>query len=193
MASVSPAWGEAALEELDRCANAGLRGVGELHPDTQGFDIADYETMAPIMDMAREKGLIVLSHASEPVGHLYPGKGRTTPEKLYTLAKNFPQNTIVFAHWGGGLPFYTLMPEVQEELRNVYYDTAASPFLYSPDVFQRVAEICGAGRILFGTDFPLLKPSRTLDQVRGSGLPDADKAAILGGNARVLLGLEERA
>ena len=191
LASVSPAWGEDALEELDRCAKAGLRGVGELHPDTQGFDIADYETMAPIMDMAREKELIVLSHASEPVGHLYPGKGRTTPEKLYALARNFPHNTIVFAHWGGGLPFYTLMPEVREELSNVYYDTAASPFLYSPDVFQRIAEICGAGRILFGTDFPLLKPSRTLDQVHRSGLPDADKAAILEGNARLLLGLEE--
>ena len=193
LASVSPAWGEEALEELDRCSNAGLRGVGELHPDTQGFDIADYETMTPIMDMALQRGLIVLSHASEPVGHQYPGKGHTTPEKLYALAKNFPQNTIVFAHWGGGLPFYTLMPEVREELRNVYYDTAASPFLYRPDVFQRVAEICGAGCILFGTDFPLLKPSRTMDQALASGLSAADKAAILGGNARVLLGLEEQA
>ena len=191
LASVNPVWREAALEELDRCAKAGLRGVGELHPDTQGFDIADYETMAPITDMAHEKGLIVLTHASEPVGHLYPGKGHTTPEKLYALAKNFPHNTLVFAHWGGGLPFYTLMPEVREELGNVYYDTAASPFLYSPDIFQRVSQICGAERVLFGTDFPLLRPSRILDQVHGSGLPDADQAATLGGNARRLLGLEE--
>ncbi len=191
LASVSPAWGEEALEELDRCSKAGLRGVGELHPDSQGFDLADYETMAPIMGLARRRRLIVLSHSSEPVGHLYPGKGHSTPRKLYALAKNFPQNTLVFAHWGGGLPFYTLMPEVREELGNVYYDTAASPYLYSPDVFQRVSEICGAGRILFGTDFPLLKPSRTLEQVHASGLSDADQAAILGGNASLLLGLEE--
>ncbi len=193
LASVNPAWGDAALEELDRCTKAGLRGVGELHPDTQVFDIADYETMAPMMDMAHEKGLLVLTHASEPVGHLYPGKGHTTPEKLYALARNFPQNTLILAHWGGGLPFYTLMPEVREELSSVYYDSAASPFLYSPDVFQRVAEICGAERILFGTDFPLLRQSRILDQVRGSCLPDLDQAAILGGNARLLLGLEARA
>ena len=191
LALVNPGWGEDALEELDRCAKAGLRGVGELHPDTQGFDIADYETMAPIMDMALRLGLIVLTHASEPVGHLYPGKGHTTPEKLYALAKNFPHNTLVFAHWGGGLPFYTLMPEVREELSNVYYDTAASPFLYSPDIFQRVSQICGAERILFGTDFPLLKAPRILAQVHGSGLSGIDQAAIVEENARRLLGLEE--
>ena len=38
---VSPAWGERAAREAERCAAAGLVGVGELHPDTQGYDIGD--------------------------------------------------------------------------------------------------------------------------------------------------------
>ena len=39
-ASVNPAWGAAAVEEAERCAAAGLRGIGELHPDTQGFNVS---------------------------------------------------------------------------------------------------------------------------------------------------------
>ena len=39
--SVSPSWGDEAVAEVERCAAAGLKGVGELHSDTQGFDIAD--------------------------------------------------------------------------------------------------------------------------------------------------------
>ena len=130
--SVNPAWGQDAVTEIERCAAKGARGIGELHPDTQNFDIADPREMSPLMDVARALDLIVLVHSSEPVGHHYPGKGKTTPDKLWAFIQNFPHNKIVCAHWGGGLPFYALMPEVLRGMENVYFDTAASPFLYSP-------------------------------------------------------------
>ena len=38
--------------------------------------------------------------------------------------------TIIAAHWGGGLPFYALMPEVRDALQNVWFDTAAGHLLY---------------------------------------------------------------
>ena len=113
-ASVNPAWGEQAVEELERCVAEGLVGVGELHPDTQGFDIGDYMTLEPLMDIVRRHGLIVTTHSSEPVGHLYPGKGCTRPDVLWRFIQNYPDATIVCAHLGGGLPFYSLMPEVGE-------------------------------------------------------------------------------
>ena len=150
LCSVSPAWGDAAVAEVERCAAAGLRGIGELHPDTQGFDITDRSLMTPLMEAAHGLGLPVVVHCSEPVGHQYPGKGRTTPEKIYRFIQNFPGNTLVCAHWGGGLPFYALMPEVPEVIRNVYFDTAASPFLYRPEVFATVVGLVGADRVLFG-------------------------------------------
>ena len=187
--SVDPSWGEAALAEVERCAAAGLRGIGELHPDTQGADVTRREVMAPLMDLARRLGMPVLLHASEPVGHQYPGKGRTTPGKVYRLITDFPENVIICAHWGGGLPFYALMPEVKAALGNVYFDTAASPFLYRPEVYPTVAALTGAGRILFASDFPLMEQSRPLEQVTGLALPLADEALILGGNATRLLRL----
>ena len=188
-ASVNPAWGERAAVEVDRCAEAGLKGVGELHPDTQGFQLEDRDAMAPVMEVVRRRGLIVTTHSSEPVGHTYPGKGTVRPEALWRFIENYPDVRVVCAHWGGGLPFYALMPEVAAGLRNVYFDTAASPFLYSPDVFKTVVDLVGADRVLLGSDFPLLPAKRLLGQIEGSSLSADDKKAITGENAMALLGL----
>ena len=188
-ASVNPAWGEQAVEELERCVAEGLVGVGELHPDTQGFDIGDYMTLEPLMDIVRRHGLIVTTHSSEPVGHLYPGKGCTRPDVLWRFIQNYPDATIVCAHLGGGLPFYSLMPEVRERLGNVYFDTAALPFLYATGVFDVVNGLVGHGRVLLGSDFPLMHAGRLLGEVERSGLPVEAKAAITGANGRRLLGV----
>ena len=145
-AGVNPAWGDDAVHEADRCARAGLKGIGELHADTQGFDLGDRATMTPLIEVVQTYGLVLTTHASEPVGHHYQGKGETRPEVLWRLIQNFPDVTIVLAHWGGGLPFYALMPEVREAIGNVYFDTAASPFLYDTRVFEQVTSLVGADR-----------------------------------------------
>ena len=186
-ASVNPAWGDGAVAEAARCLDGGAAGIGELHADTQGFDIADRGTMAPLMELLRGRGRPVTVHASEPVGHQYPGKGATTPERLLRFAENFPENRIILAHLGGGLPFYAAMPEVAEALRNVWYDTAALPFLYRPAAVSAAVAIAGAERILFGTDYPLLKHRRVIEWVNAAGLGARQRAAALGGNAGRLL------
>lgn len=189
-AGVNPAWGVRATLEAERCADAGLRGVGELHPDYQGYDLADKRAMTPLMETAQQRNLIVTTHASEPVGHRYTGKGSVTPQVLMRFISAFPAATIVCAHWGGGLPFYALMPEVAAALGNVYFDTAASPFLYTPEVFDTVAGLVGARKILLGSDYALLRPRRLTAQLRSSGLSESQQAAVMGGNAARLLGIE---
>ncbi len=186
--SVNPAWGDPAVTEVIRCSAAGLVGIGELHADTQSFDIGSVSAMAPVMEMARSDRLPVLVHASEPVGHRYPGKGSTTPDKLYRFIQNFPGNVIICAHWGGGLPFYSLMPEVKESLKNVYFDSAASPFLYNPKVFAIMSELVGEGKVLFASDYPLLDISRLLEQARNAGLAPDVETALLSGNVAKLFG-----
>jgi len=81
------------------------------------------------------------------------------------------------------------MPEVEEGLANVYFDSAASPFLYRPAVFESAVDLLGAEKVLLGTDYPLLPQRRLLAQVEESPLTPAEKDLILGGNARRLLGL----
>ncbi|HEY55494.1 MAG TPA: amidohydrolase [Dehalococcoidia bacterium] len=188
--AVQPQSPQAAVAEIERCAQAGIKGVGELRPDLQLFDLADEVVMAPLVEALEKNGLIMLIHASEPVGHDYPGKGNITPDMLYPFITSFPDLKLVCAHWGGGLPFYALMPEVKKALGNVFFDTAASPFLYTPEIYSQVVQLVGGDRILFGSDYPLLAPGRLLKEIEATGLPPETKELILGGNARKLLGIE---
>lgn len=189
--SIQPRTAEAP-GELDRCAAAGAQGVGEMRPDIQQFDVTDPDTMDPVVNAAVEHGLIFLTHSSEPVGHHYPGKGTVTPDMLYRFISRYPQLKVICAHWGGGLPFYALMPEVAEVMRNSHFDTAATHLLYKPSVFQTVLDLVGAHRILFGSDFPLVSQSRAADYVRSLDLDPKAAEAILGANAQRLLGHERK-
>jgi hypothetical protein len=188
--AVQPQSPEGAVAEIDRCARAGIKGVGEMRADIQLLDLSDELMMAPLVEALRKFRLILLTHASEPVGHGYPGKGNITPEVLYPFIINFPDLTIVCAHWGGGLPFYSLMPEVKKAMANVYFDTAASPLLYTPEVYNQAIRLVGADKILFGSDYPLLAPGRLLKEIKALNLPEEIESLILSGNARRLLGIK---
>ena len=187
--SVNPAWGEDALIEIDRCDALGARGVGELHPDTQGFKLGDRSLMDPFLDCLKSRSMVLLTHSSEPVGHVYPGKGTVTPDVLMEFIERYPDVAIVCSHWGGGLPFYSLMPEVKRALSNTYFDSAASPFLYRASIYSLVSKAARPGSILFGSDFPLLRPERLMRHIRSADISEEEKAQILGGNAQRLLGL----
>ena len=188
--AVQPRSYEAAIAEIERCAKQGIRGVGEMRPDMQLFDLGDKLFMEPFVEVMRKYKLILLTHASEPVGHDYPGKGAITPDTLYPFITSFPDLTIVCAHWGGGLPFYALMPEVKKAMSNVFFDTAASPLLYNPEVYNVVSQLIGGDKILFGSDYPLLTQTQLLKEIRSLDLPEETKGLILSGNAQRLLGIK---
>jgi len=188
--AVQPQSYEAAITEIERCAQGGIRGVGELRPDMQLLDLRDKEMMEPLVEVMKRHKLILLTHTSEPVGHDYPGKGSITPDMLYPFITSFPDLPIVCAHWGGGLPFYALMPEVKQAINNVFFDTAASPLLYSPEIYHQVTQLVGANKILFGSDNPLLAQNRIINEIKSSDLPEEAKEQILGGNAQKLLSIK---
>lgn len=187
--AIQPHSPDQTLKEIERCVRGGIKGIGELRPDTQQFHLRDKESENSFVELLVEYKLLLLTHSSEPVGHQYQGKGNVTPEILYSFITNYPDLQIVCAHWGGGLPFYALMPEVKKAMSNVYFDTAASPFLYSPQIYNRVIDLVGPDKILFGTDYPLLKPGRLLKEIESLNLPDETRNMILEDNARKLLAI----
>lgn len=177
-------------KELERCLRSGLSGIGELalYKETLSVDIP--KAFEPIAEIAQRFDAPILLHTNESVGHSYPGKTALTLKQIYDFLQYFPDNKIILAHWGGGLFFYHLMKrEVKGVLQNTWFDTAASPFLYDKDIYFIAAKIVGAQKILFGSDFPLLKPGRYFKEMREAGLsPDAIKK-ICGENAACLFNL----
>ncbi|OGP54720.1 MAG: hypothetical protein A2Y65_11295 [Deltaproteobacteria bacterium RBG_13_52_11] len=185
---ILPQEGKAAIAELERCVAAGARGVGELAPGTYGDRLWALETMRPIFEAIKEKGLPVLIHCNEPVGHPYPGKGKVGLSEIEALVNALQGVKVILAHWGGGFFFYELMPEIAACCKGVYYDTAASPFLYNKKIYKTAIAIIGPLRILFGSDYPLIQPQRYKREMREAGLAEEVLEAILRLNALRLLG-----
>ena len=95
----------------------------------------------------------------------------------------------MLAHWGGLLP---IRDAAAAKLKNVFYDTAASPLLYDEKIWSRFAAAVPEDCVLFGSDYPLnLFPkldaepqmSRLIAEAKAAGAGDA----ILHANAERLL------
>ena len=104
------------------------------------------------------------------------------------FAARHPELTIIYAHWGGGLLFYELMPEMRKQLQKVYYDTAAGPFLYEKNIYRVTREIGILDKILLGSDYPLITQRRYMRELRESGLDPAEIEMICGKNALRIFG-----
>ncbi len=120
----------------------------------------------------------------------------------------FPGLKIIAAHAGGFLPSYSgrsdhgcpTRPDLcpggmhgpikttpSQYLKQMYYDT----MVFNPEGVRHLAAEVGASRLLVGTDFPYPWTKTAVDLILDTpGLSDADKAAILGGNAAQLLGIK---
>ena len=181
------AW-KGAANETQRCIDHGLSGAGELAFYLSGIDDTALQLLAPVMKTLKSNGnLPCMIHTNEPVGHKYPGKTPVTPEQIYTLAQRFPDNKIILAHWGGGIFFYHLMKkQAPQVLKNIWYDTAATIFLYDSKIYDVAVQVGVLDKVLFGTDFPLLAPDRYYEDLDRSGLTEDQKKSVLGENAKPL-------
>ena len=178
-----------AAAEIERCRKMGAVGVGEIFPEGQGWNLVDGEKTRAFVDIAREFRMALTLHTSEPIGHTYAGKDRTHPRELWSVIEaSQGEIPIILAHWGGGLAFYELMPEIREHAQNVFYDSSASHLLYDQRVYELMTTLA-PGRVLFGSDYPLIRQKHALRLIREATLSKDALASLLGGNA-VDLGLK---
>jgi predicted TIM-barrel fold metal-dependent hydrolase len=183
---VNPAAPDAA-GEVERCASLGLKGIGEINADAQGWRF-DGQAIAQTMKSVASCGLAVNLHMSEALGHDFPGRGTAWPGRLLEWVKRFPEVRTIAAHMGGGLPFFTALPGVEMACRQLWFDTAALPYLYRPSALRSAFDHVPQSRLLYGSDFPLLSLPRYQDQFQSAGLTQPELTALMGGNAAALFG-----
>jgi uncharacterized protein len=174
-------------EEIARCAEAGAKGLGELRPESQGWDLTG-ESGARLAALAKEHALVLLFHVTEVGGHEYPGKYGLQLGAFYRFALEHPDLGIVGAHFAGGLP--SAMPEAPQVSLTAFADTAARRFLYPEAVYGDVLGRWGAERLLLGSDFPLVSQKAQIEDVRAHVAGEPEQALVLAGNAARLLGIE---
>ena len=116
----------------------------------------------------------------------------------------FPGLKICSAHGGGYLPSYAdrsdhgcltfpaqcnktpLKKHATEYLRQLYFDS----LVFSPEALRHLVAQCGSSQIVLGTDYPYPWTSTAVDHILGTpSLSNAERQAILGGNASKLLGI----
>jgi predicted TIM-barrel fold metal-dependent hydrolase len=173
-----------------RIREMGFYGIGEISFYSEGMTEINEEFLRRLFESACRYELPVCLHVNEPVGHIYSGKYEPSLGRLYGIITEYSKLKLILAHWGGGMFFYELMPEVREALGGVFYDTAASPFLYSDEVYDIALRTAGADKILFGSDFPLINYGRYIRGIEKHVTEIGDRDKIFSSNALRILGIK---
>jgi len=169
--------------DIDFVVGLGLKGL-KLHPEYQDF-VVDDERMLGLYDYALSRGLILFFHAG--VDTAYPPPVKSTPRQFAKIAELMRGGVIVASHLGG----FEQWDDVEKELAgtNIYMDTATGFEYFSQEQFLRILEKHGSDRILFGSDAPWSNAAAEIERIRSLPIPESDKAAILGGNAKRILSI----
>jgi len=167
--------------DIDFVSGLGLRGL-KFHAEYQSFNVDD-EFMFKIYDYVLSKGLIIMHHGG--LDEAYPGSARSTPQMFARVATEMRGGVIIAAHLGG----YKLWDDVEKYLvgTDIYMDTSMGFEFFTEDQFLRIVKKHGTDKILFASDSPWSNAETEIGHLMGMPLSDAEKAAILSGNAKRIL------
>jgi len=178
----------------------------------------DHRQFWPIYEEANERGAVLMIHPTYPVGveamkdyWLMPLNGFLFDTTLAAsrlvfsgVVRRYPRIRWLLGHLGGTLPYlaerldrgWRAFRECREHIdepptayirRHFWFDTVN----FATGPLMLAIGFAGVDRILAGSDYPHKIGSipLMLESIRGLPISDEDKAKILGGNAKALLGV----
>jgi len=191
-ASIDPLQGARAIDyAASLVTEHGAQGF-KLHPTVQGFDPLD-DAIAPLWSALERLGVPVIVHTGQTgVGAGTPGgygfKTRySNPMLLDDVLADHPGLQLVLAH--PSVPWVDEQISVATHKANAWIDLSGWSPKYFPAQLVRAANSYLQGKVLFGSDFPVLTPERWLGDFAALDLKDEVRPKILKDNAIRLLGL----
>ncbi len=204
---------EASLEEMDRVRSLGLKGL-IIFSNANGT-YTDKEQFWPVYERAAKFRFPIFLHPTVPANaesfteyHIWGpvfGFGADTVIAalrmiMSGLLEEYPALKICLGHLGETIPFvvnrinfvYNRTPEAVPRIRkkpseyflsNFYVDTSG---VFNEPSLQCVYETIDKGRIIFGSDYPFESPTKGVEFVKNSRIPDIDKERIYSKNIKEL-------
>jgi predicted TIM-barrel fold metal-dependent hydrolase len=190
--SVDPARGAAGIRLARRLVEQhGVRGF-KFHPSLQGFEPND-RAVYPLYEELQSLGVPALFHTGQTgIGSGLPG-GRgiklrySDPMLLDDVAADFPGLTIIMAH--PSVPWQDSAIAVAQHKANVYIDLSGWSPKYFPPQLVRAANTLLKTKVLFGSDYPLIRPERWIRDFEALDIRDEVRPLIMKQNAIRALGL----
>lgn len=167
--------------DTDELISLGLKGV-KMHPDIQRVAINDDRCMK-IFEICERKGLPVLLHTGDKRYDF------SNPDRMIPVLETFKNLTVIGAHFGG----WSVWEDAAKELcgfKNFYVDTSSSLYAIKPSAARELVELYSDDRVLFGTDFPMWRPSEELERYMKLGFCDKQNEKIFFENAKRIFGLD---
>lgn len=175
---VNPFEGLAGVRHLEKSVKEyGFVGI-HVHP--HGFDLGpEHAFYFPYYAKCVELGVPAVFSMGHTLDFMPIDNGR--PARLDRIALYFPELTIVCTHTGW--PWVEEAIAIASKHPNVYLGTSAyAPKYWKPEMVKFINS-WGQDKVLWGSDFPLIKHPEALKQVEELGLREAAKEKLLWKNA----------
>jgi predicted TIM-barrel fold metal-dependent hydrolase len=155
----------------------GMKGMGELHPMTDHYQVNDLKLLEPMMRLAADY--------KWPI-HWHSGNWPTCNSALYApLAEAWPEVNHILGHMQ--YLYLTDAIELGKRYKNIYIETAGNG---TTEAIRYVIDNLGAERLIYGDDIPFNYPMDVHEKIQEQPrVSDKEKELILGGNFRRLLGM----
>lgn len=176
---VHPAFIKESLAEIERMAAEGVKLCGELVPYWHAWNEGGYTYASPefseLIDALQAHGMILSFHA---MGE----------DEMDAMVREHPDAVLVAAHPGEYGAFMRHMERMK--LSKNYYLDVSGYGIFRHGMLRHAIDLFGAGRFLFGSDYPTCNAAMYLGGVAlDYTLTEDEKRMILAENAKRLLGL----
>ena len=169
---ITPARIDDALREIEVChSQLGFRWLGEFCNYMTGYKY-DTPEWAQVMHLAAKLGMVIQIH--------------TNTQEMRYLAERFPDNTIVFPHFGGSKKDIEERFNIVAAHKNCSMDVSGSG-IERVGILEKAVKEIGSDRVLYGSDFTINEPSAVLARIDNAFLTEQDRENILFRNVERLL------